>query len=114
MGEGVGDGDLHLELFAYGGGGWEGSCGSTLLEGTLADQEAALSVSLGPGDHLVAGHAAPGGKLDLDGGVGGQDFEEATQFHGVDVAADEQEQAAATVEVTTVEADVGLVYVTVQ
>ena len=71
-----------------------------------------MPVPLGPGDHLVAGHAAPGGKLDLDGGVGGKDLEEAAALHRVDVTADEQEETAAAVEVTAVEAGVGLVYVT--
>ena len=40
---------------------------------------------------------APGGKLDFDGGVGGEDFEEAAALHRVDVTADEQEETAAAV-----------------
>ena len=110
-GKGSGDGDLHTQLFAYGGGGWEGGRGSALFQRTLADQEAALPVPFGPGDHLVPCHAAPGGKLDLDGGVGGEDLQKAAVLYGVDVTADEQKEAAAAVEVTAVEANVGLVYV---
>ena len=59
----------------------------------------------------MLGHAAPGWQLDLNGGVGGKDLEEAAALHRVDVTADEQEETAAAVEVTAVEAGVGLVYV---
>ena len=103
---------FNAQLFADGCGGWEGGRGPALFHKTLADQKAALTVPLGPGDHLVPGHAAPGGKLDFDGGVGGEDFEEAAALHRVDMTADEQEETAAAVEVTAVEAEVGLVSVT--
>ena len=111
MGGGSGDGDLHTQLFAYGGGGWEGGRGSALFQRTLADQEAALPVPLVQETISFLGHAAPGGKLDLDGGVGGEDLQKAAVLHRVDVTADEQEETAAAVEVTAVEANVGLVYV---
>ena len=103
--ESVGDGHRH-PLVDGGDGDRSLGGGSALGQRALADEEAALDTLACPGDDLVAGEAAPRRQLDLDGGVGGEDLQQATALQRVDMAADEQQQAAAAVEVAAVQADV--------
>ena len=106
LGEQVRDGDFDQGP-GRGRGGWRRGGRLTRGEGTLRHEVAALAARLRPGDELVAGHPTPGGQLDFDRRLGGLDFEQAAGGEGVDVAADEQQEPAAAVEVAAVEAGVG-------
>ena len=69
----------------------------------LHDEEAALAVATDDRDQLVAGHPAPGGEVLLDRDLGRGELQQLARPERVDVLADQQEQAVATVEVAAVE-----------
>jgi hypothetical protein len=81
---------------------------SPLRQRSLADQERCRFARCGRHrDQLVAGEAAPGRQVFLHRDLGGQNLQQAAARQRVDVTADEQQQAAAAVQIAAVEADVG-------
>ena len=79
-----------------------------LGEPALADQKAPLAPAPDERDQFVPGHAAPGGEILLHRDLRGAKLEKLAARERIDVLADQQEQAIATVEITPVKARVGL------
>ncbi len=88
---------------------FRGRAFGALGEATLAHEVAARTTVPRDGHELVPREAAPRREILLDGGFGRADLEQAAARERVDVAPDEQEEAAAAVEVGPVEARVGRV-----
>src|SRR4030095_5751568 len=79
-----------------------------LGEPALADEEAPLAPAPDERDQFVPGHAAPGREVLLHRDLRGAKLEELAARERIDVLADQQEQAIATVEIAPVKARVGL------
>src|SRR5262249_55763351 len=77
-----------------------------LNEPPLANEETPLPAVLRPRNQLVPGEAAPGGKVFPYGWFRGPHFEEAAAVQGINVSADEEQKAAAAIEIAAVEARV--------